>query len=192
MHKFIETVMKKITIVLLVLSHLLIISCSASTGSRYEKEEEKEKKVETPESEKSTKKEIAEDFDMTPYQTKIEIEEKAPLEESQGIDNLSIWYDYEESDTATSNNKIVIGKEYGYRVQVLATDNLEEADSLRSDIYFNAARKDVYVIFDPPFYKVLVGDFRQFSDAKNLSFKLSQIGYTESRVVSDTVNVFQQ
>ena len=74
----------------------------------------------------------------------------------------------------------------------MATDNLEEADSMRSDIYFKTTQKDVYLFFDPPFYKVLVGDFKQFSDAKNLSFKLSQMGYAESRVISDTVNVFQQ
>jgi uncharacterized protein YcfL len=184
--------MKKSINNLLILSYLFIISCSASTGSRYEKDKNNEKEVETSKPVENIKTEIVEDFDMAPYQTKIMIEEKSPVQDPINIDNLSVWYDYEETDTTITNGRIIIGKEYGYRVQVLATDNLEEADSLRSDIYFNAILKDVYVIFDPPFYKVLVGDFRQFSDAKNLSFRLSQMGYTESRVISDTVNVFQQ
>ena len=184
--------MKKTINILLILSYLFIISCSASTGSRYEKNENDEKKVEPPKTDETIKTEVVEDFDMSPYQTKIEIDEKSPIKDPINNESLSIWYDYEEADTAIINDRIIIGKEYGYRVQVLATDNLEEADSLRSEIYFNATQKDVYVVFDPPFYKVLVGDFKQFSDAKNLSFRLSQMGYTESRVVSDTINVFQQ
>ena len=183
---------KKTINILFLFSYLCIISCSASTGGRYEKKEDNEKKVETPKPDENSKSEVVEDFDMSPYQTKIEIEEKSTIKETVDTDNLSIWYDYDETDSTITNNRIIVGKEYGYRVQVLATDNLEEADSLRSDIYFNTAHKDVYVIFDPPFYKVLVGDFKQVSDAKNLSFRLSQMGYTESRVVSDTVNVFQQ
>jgi hypothetical protein len=171
---------------------LFIISCGASTGSRYEKNEDREKTIEPSKTDETKKAEIIEDFDISPYQTKIELEEEPTIKETINTNNLSIWYDYEESDTTITNNRIIIGKEYGYRVQVLATDNLEEADSLRSEIYFNAAQKDVYVVFDPPFYKVLVGDFKQFSDATNLSFRLSQLGYTESRVVSDSVNVFQQ
>jgi cell division protein FtsN len=185
-------VIKKTANILLILSYLLIISCSASTGSRYESDVDNEKKTESEKNEEKHKTDLAEDFDMSPYQTKIEIEEKQPVKETITHDNLSVWYEYEEPDTTAINERIIIGKEYGYRVQVFTTDNLEEADSLRSDVYFNAVRKDVYVVFDPPFYKVLVGDFKQLSDAKNLSFRLNQMGYTESRVVSDTVNVFQQ
>ena len=179
--------MKKIINTLLIISSSLIISCSASTGSRYEENEDNKKKESTKPDES-----IAEDFDMSPYKTKIEIEEKPGTEDKTNEDNYSVWYEYEEPDTTGSKERIIIGKEYGFRVQVLATDNLEEADSLRTDIYFKAAQKDVYVVFDPPFYKVLVGDFKQLNDAKNLSFRLNQIGYTESRVISDTVNVFQQ
>jgi len=78
----------------------------------------------------------------------------------------------------------------GYRVLVLSTDDLDEANNLRSDIYFKTDHAAVYVIFDPPFYKVEAGDFSDINDAQSLSFKLKQMGYNEVRVVNETINKF--
>ena len=76
-------------------------------------------------------------------------------------------------------------------MQVLSTDNIDEANQVRAEIYEKAARNEVYVIFEPPFYKVKVGDFTSKSEAENLRFKLNQLGYTESKVVQETVNLFE-
>ena len=78
----------------------------------------------------------------------------------------------------------------GYRVQVLITDNLDEANNMRSDIYFKTNQKAVYIVFDPPFYKVEVGDFKNMADAKSLSFQLKQLGYSDARVINETINIF--
>jgi len=48
-----------------------------------------------------------------------------------------------------------------------------------------------YVNFEPPFYKVKLGDFRDNTDASNMRFRLSQMGYTESKVVRETINIFE-
>jgi hypothetical protein len=79
----------------------------------------------------------------------------------------------------------------GYRVLVLTTDNLEEANNLKSEIYFKTYQKPVYISFDPPFYKVKAGDFINSTEATELGFKLNQMGYTEAKVVRDTVNIFK-
>ena len=93
--------------------------------------------------------------------------------------------------TKNDTNKTVIKTVPGYRVQVISTDNLDEANTIRSEIYFKTNQKAVYVIFDPPFYKVEVGDFIDINDAKNLSFKFKQMGYKDARVVNETINIFE-
>ncbi len=161
---------------------LLLLSCSASTGSRYEtknKTEETENKVEVSN-------EVAEDFDITPYETEIEIE-APPI----GTDNLppDVWYGY--SDSSTESERKIIGTAEGYRVQVLSTDDIDEANIVRTEIYEKTTSKEVYIIFEPPFYKVKVGDFTSKTEAENLRFKLNQLGYTESKIVQETINIFE-
>ena len=160
---------------------VFIVGCSASTGSRYEKTEEKK----TP-STTEVKKDVSEDFNITPYETEISID-VPPI----SINNLppDVWYEY--NTEAPDSAKEIIGTTDGYRVQVLSTDDIDEANLVRSEIFKQTTRKEVYVFFEPPFYKVKVGDFTSKADAENLRFKLNQLGFTESKVVQETVNVFQ-
>ncbi len=169
----------------IVLLLLIFSACSASTGSRYDNKEN------SLENEKEKTEKPAEDFDMSNYRTKIELPEKN--EDEQTPKDISIWYEYSDSDTTNTNQTpTVIDKVPGFRVQVYSTDNLDDANNKRSEVYFKTNQKNVYVIFDPPFYKVEVGDFTHISDAKDLSFKLKQLGYSDSRVVNETVNIFEK
>ena len=160
---------------------VLLFGCSASTGSRYETKDESKTETTTEET-----KEITEDFDITPYKTEINIE--APPITS---DNLppNVWYGY--SVANPDHEKRIIGTIDGYRVQVLSTDDMEEANSIRAEIYEKTGRKEVYIIFEPPFYRVKVGDFSSKSEANDLKFKLNQLGYTEAKVVQEAVNLFE-
>jgi len=126
---------------IIILFAVLFYSCSASTDTRYSKDSEKDVS-------KSKEKEaiVEDDFDIKPFQTKIEIPDETL--------------------------KTVIDTISGYRVQVISTDNLEEANGVRSEIYFKTNEKAIYVIFEPPFYVVRVGDYKNINDAKALSFKL--------------------
>jgi len=171
--------LKLLFIVIVIIS--LLFGCSASTGSRYETKNETEKETKT-----EVKKEVAEDFDITPYQTEIDIE-APPI----ATDKLppDVWYGYD--DSLVEMQRQIVGTTDGYRVQVLSTDNIDEANQVRAEVYEKATMKEVYVIFEPPFYKVKVGDFTSKSEAENLRFKLNQLGYTESKVVQETVNLFE-
>jgi hypothetical protein len=158
---------------------LVLVGCSASTGSRYETKTEKETSTEVTE-------EVSEDFDITPYQTEIDIE-AAPI----ATDELppDVWYGY--GNQSPESERKIVGTTDGYRVQVLSTDNIDEANRIRAEVYEITTNKEVYVIFEPPFYKVKVGDFTSKSEADNLRFKLNQLGYTESKVVQETINLFE-
>jgi hypothetical protein len=164
---------------------VLLIGCSASTGSRYETKEETGAKTSTSTS-TEVKTEVSEDFDITPYETEIDIE-APPL----SADKLptDVWYGYKSS--SPDSTKKIIGTTDGYRVQVISTDDIEEANLVRSELYEQTTRKEVYIVFEPPFYKVKVGDFISKSEAENLRFKLNQLGYSESKVVQETVNIFE-
>jgi len=159
----------------------IVVGCSASTGSRYEtKSNDKEIKYE------DEQEMIVEDFDITPYKTEIDIEE-VPYGGQVLTDD--VWYGY--TDTVSTSSKIVAGTTDGYRVQVVSTDNMDEANQVRAEIYFNTKNKEVYITFEPPFYKVKAGDFTSHSEANDFKFKLNQIGYHEARVIQETVNIFE-
>jgi len=165
---------------------VLLAGCSASTGSRYETKEEAETKTSTS-TPTEKKVDISEDFDITPYETKIDIE-APPL----SADKLppDVWYGYN-TTSPDSTKQQIIGTTDGYRVQVISTDDIDEANLVRAELYEKTTRKEVYIVFEPPFYKVKIGDFTSKSEAENLRFKLNQLGYSESKVVQETVNIFE-
>ncbi|HEY6907337.1 MAG TPA: SPOR domain-containing protein [Ignavibacteriaceae bacterium] len=161
-----------------------LYSCGASSTVRYERQKEKKETIK-----KTDTKIPEEDFDITQYRTEIDI--KAKTSNTVDMSSIDAWYGYEKKDTSQAQEKAIISTAQGFRVQVLATDNLEEADSLKSELSGKVIQKNIYVIFDPPFYKVEVGDFVNMGDARDLDFKLNQMGYTESRVIASTVNIFE-
>lgn len=167
---------------------ILIISCSASTADRYGKEENKKEK-------KEEKKEITnkngnnENFDLTPYRATFDVEGKAKATKPEMPD---VWYNYKTKAGSDTSAPQIVGQVNGYRVQVFSTDNLEEADSIRTELYLETNQKAIYIAFEPPFYKVKVGDFLKISEARDLRFKLNQIGYTEARVINDKINVYNK
>ena len=179
--------MKNIIIPLILLSvfSLLFISCSASTSDRYNTKEEKKEKKEVQPNEKTK-----ENFDITPYRATFNVEEKK--KSSNSFEKADVWYNYETKAANDTSASQIVSQVMGYRVQVFSTDNLEDADSLRSKLYMQTNQKAVYITFEPPFYKVKVGDFLKISEAKDLSFKLNQIGYTEARVINDKINIYSK
>lgn len=172
------------------ISALLISSCGSSidsTSNRYKHTEDENK----PGSEKSvsplekSNSALTEDFDFTPYFTKIE--ETKTRHSTQGSDESELWWNYPKVD----NSQKVTVRQPGYRVQVLATDDLGEAQQMRSDIYFKTNKNDIYISFQAPLYKVKVGDYATTSGAYNLAFKLNQLGFSPTQVVADTVTILQ-
>jgi hypothetical protein len=173
-----------LTLIIASATGIYFFGCSASTGSRYEKNEVKEVVNHDQKDEDYTQTE--EYFDITPYKTEIKLE----TEELQaGTLPPDIWYEYGED--SNDSQKSVVGTTDGYRVQVVATDDIEEANQIRSEIYTKTTNKQVYVNFEPPFYKVKVGDFTSRQDANDLKFMLNQLGYKEARIVQETINLFE-
>ncbi len=76
----------------------------------------------------------------------------------------------------------------GYRVQLIQTTEPEEAKDLERDAILRFD-EDVYRVFDPPFYKVRVGDFADWYDAEKIQKLAIQKGFREAWVVRTKVNL---
>ncbi len=176
--------MRKFNYLFLVIPLIVFFySCSASTDSRYGKISDKET-PKTPDKEKL----IEDDFDIKPYQTKIELPTEIQDSEEKQLD---LWFNYPNDSSEVQPQKTIVDTIPGYRVQVLSTDNLDEANGVRSEIFFKTNEKAIYILFEPPFYIVRVGDYKNINDAKATSFKLNQLGFSGTKVVNDLINIFK-
>jgi hypothetical protein len=179
---------KHIMVSMIILSFCVTGCGAVSTSGRYETSDTKKETTEVED--KTAHKDQAgeETFDITPFRPEINLESTEFMSESY-TESGDAWYEYAEKIESTKNKKI-ISTEDGFRVQIIATDNLEEANRVNTDISSLIPNHRTYVNFEPPFYKVKLGDFRENYEASDMRFRLSQMGYTESKVVRETINIF--
>ena len=157
------------------------LGCGSSTGSRYNS-------ANTETSGNKHEKILREDIDISKYETTIKFRDNSTQVNN---DMAKAWYDYPSKIDTSAGPPTIVNSVNGYRVRVLSTENLNEADSLRDELHNKTNQKQIYIIFDPPFYRIEIGDFTDISSARYLRFKLNQIGYNEARVVGEKVNVYK-
>ncbi len=75
----------------------------------------------------------------------------------------------------------------GFRVQLLMTKEIEEANKLKSDLNTLLQEDWVYVVFESPYYKVRVGDFPLRGHANEAMTNLINLGYKNSWIVPDKI-----
>ena len=161
----------------------LFVGCSSSKKGVNSDEERTNNK-------ENVSQKIDDNFDLTPYHTTIAIPE---VKGSSDLSKYDIWYSFPKPDTSKiDSSSFVTTTTPGYRVQVLSTDDLQKANELKSELYLKINQKNIYLEFEPPFYKVKIGDFINQQEANNLKFKLNQLGYKDSRVISENINVVKQ
>lgn len=75
----------------------------------------------------------------------------------------------------------------GFRVQLLATNNFEEANSTRTAITLLNPDLWIYLIFEAPTYKIRAGDFSNRAEAKSLLDQFKKQGYRNAWIVPDRI-----
>ena len=70
----------------------------------------------------------------------------------------------------------------GYRVQILATKQLVNAEKLQKDLS-SILNQKIYIVFEAPNYKVRVGNFIDRSKAENFRKNLIKEGYQSSWII---------
>jgi len=75
----------------------------------------------------------------------------------------------------------------GFRIQIFASASIDEANAARSLALQKLPEDSVYVVYDPPVYKVRVGDFPTRYDASQRLPSLIDRGYPDAWVVQDRI-----
>jgi hypothetical protein len=152
---------------LLILSILFFISCAAP------KETVKE---EPPETKKA---EFDESFDpLSLNDDDIVIEGHAKSKENLAAAEIN-----------GANQELQFQEVDGFRIQILATDNIETASLVEQEATdrFKRGGHKIYLIFEAPLYKIRVGDLRERSNADELRDLAKQYGYKGAFIVKSKV-----
>jgi hypothetical protein len=94
-------------------------------------------------------------------------------------------------DNPDIENPIAVKEKTGFRVQILATKNIETASLFEQEASerFNNLDHKTYLIFEAPLYKIRVGDCEDRAQAEELRDQAMQYGYRESFIVKSKIQV---
>lgn len=160
------------------------------TSGRYETDDKVKESTEKNDKNTETISESdAEFFDLKPYHPELKLDD-TEFNTDNYSDLSDAWFEYNSNGESAKDKKIV-GTKDGFRVQIIATDDIDDANKMNTEVAQLFPNHRTYVNFEPPFYKVKVGDFDENSLADDMRFKLRQMGYSESKVVRETINVFE-
>lgn len=75
----------------------------------------------------------------------------------------------------------------GFRVQILTTQNLTEAIAMKAKADSLLSNYNIYIVYDSPYYKVRVGDFRARYEANQAVNFIANHGFPNAWSVPDNV-----
>lgn len=75
----------------------------------------------------------------------------------------------------------------GFRIQLLATNNFDEANATRSQLTTSYPDLWIYLVFEAPTYKIRVGDFVNRVEAKPLLDQFQGQGFRKAWIVPDRI-----
>jgi len=114
-----------------------------------------------------------------------------PSDYDDELESVVQQHEVEQQRTASeaSKDSLTIESEpsQGYRIQIFATSNIDEANAMRLTTVQRVTEDSVYIVYDPPVYKVRVGDFRTRAEASQKLGALSNIGFADAWVVGDRI-----
>lgn len=131
-----------------------------------------------------------------PYKKEPLAKHEAMLNPSEYDEEVEIVRRFHEARKKQSSFEILaeepsIEKEViqGFRIQLFATPNIDEANREKGMAIQRFYEDSTYVVYDPPVYKVRVGDFQtRFDASKRLPFVIS-LGYPDAWIVGDRIIV---
>lgn len=155
-----------------VLLLLLVVGCAPSRRAAEEKkgkETLKEKKLPLAEYEAT--------LNPSDYDQEVEVVQKVHTEErNRGQLNIP-------KDSTVVQEEMV----QGFRIQIFSSSNVDEANVVKNTVAEKFLADSVYVVYDPPVYKVRVGDFTNRYEANQRLPEFVDKGYCDAWIVSDQV-----
>ena len=71
----------------------------------------------------------------------------------------------------------------GFRVQIFSSSTLDSAENAQMQARVQLARNDVFIDFEPPYFKVRVGNFQTRNNAEKLLEEVTKKGYETAFIV---------
>lgn len=89
----------------------------------------------------------------------------------------------------SGSDSLAMETEYfqGFRIQIFATANIDEANAMKTTASQIITGDSLYVVFDPPVYKVRMGDFMSRLEASRKLSTLLDRGFPDAWVVNDQI-----
>jgi hypothetical protein len=86
-------------------------------------------------------------------------------------------------------DSIVVKEEptQGFRIQVFSSSNVDEVNLMKSVVLEKFTGDSIYVVYDPPVYKIRVGDFLTRYEANQRLPEFVDKGYRDAWIVPDRV-----
>jgi hypothetical protein len=130
-----------------------------------------------------------------------EREQKAPLSTFEKTFNPSLYdqeirevqrtheISKEKGAARNEEDSLVVESEFahGFRIQIFATAHIDEANAMKMAAAQRVTEDSIYVVFDPPLYKVRLGDFQTRVEANQKLASLADKGFPDAWVVSDRI-----
>lgn len=89
-------------------------------------------------------------------------------------------------DLPTDSTVVETVETQGFRVQIFASASIDEATASQR-IALSQISDSVYVVYDPPVYKVRIGDYATRLEANQRLTRLVNMGYDDAWVVADKI-----
>ncbi len=150
------------------------IACSSSNPDTSEQQRSK------PEGQKEMKKPLSEyeaTLDPSKYEDDVEVVEKKKAEDKPTAE-LQIPKD---STVVQETSQL------GFRIQIFSTSSIDEAMNMKINVLAKIPQDSVYIVYDPPVYKVRLGDFSTRYEAGMQLPSIVNTGYPDAWIVPDNI-----
>lgn len=163
-----------LTVPLLVMIVCTCVACSSSNPDTTEQQKSK------PEGQKEMKKPLSEyeaTLDPSQYDEDVEVVVKQKAAEKPASE-LQIPKD---STVVQETSQL------GFRIQLYSTSSIDEAMNMKVNFISKFPGDSVYVVYDPPVYKVRIGDFPSRYEASIKLPSIVNMGYADAWIVPDNI-----
>ena len=155
----------------LLIAGFLLVGCAPSRQAMEEPSKQEKKELKSP---------LA-DYEATlnpsDFDEEVEEVQKVHTEEKQS-QQLEI-----PRDSTVVHEDIL----QGFRIQIFSSSNIDDANNMRILALEKFQADSVYIVYDPPVYKVRVGDFVNRYEANQHLPEFIDKGYPDAWVVPDRV-----
>jgi hypothetical protein len=158
----------------LCLTFFLALGCSSSAPVVQEQQQPKQ---EVKKERKAPLSEYEATLRPSDYDQEVEVVQKVHVEEKQR-QQLEI-----PKDSTLVQEEVL----QGFRIQIFSSASIDDANAARTGALARFAQDSVYVVYDPPVYKVRVGDFVNRYEANQRLPEFGDKGYKDAWVVPDRV-----